>query len=104
MPTKEKPPNQREAVILAVLVNGERYGLQIRDEFLDRTGHDMPLGSLYPTMDSMIQKGLIKARTGDSEHPGGGNARRYYSLTAAGHRAFNVAAVYANAILGGLQS
>lgn len=97
-----KPPNLREAVILSILVNGEKYGLQLRDEFKKRTGQDLPLGSLYPTMDKLIDKGFVKGRTGNSEHVRGGNARRYYRITADGHQALRFAETCIHAVQGGL--
>lgn len=103
MAKKPKIPNQREAVILSILVNGEKYGLQLRNEYRKRTGHGLPLGSLYPTLDTMIDKGFVIARQGESVHERGGNARRYYRISAPGQRALLVAQGFAEAILiGGL--
>ncbi|MCG8406764.1 MAG: PadR family transcriptional regulator [Phycisphaerales bacterium] len=100
MAKKEKTANQREAVLLQILVNGEKYGLEIRDEYKKRTGRDLPLGSMYPTLDIMIDKGFVKSRQGESSHERGGNRRRYYQITAPGRRALNAAQLIAAAILG----
>ena len=104
MPKKEQYANQREAVILRILVSGEKYGLQIRNEFRKLAGRELPLGSLYPTLEGMIDKGFVRAEYGDSEHAHGGNRRRYYRITAAGHRALDAAEIIAAAILGGVQA
>lgn len=93
---KEKSVNHHEADILATLINGEKYGLEIRDELFKRTSYDMPLGLLYPTMDILIDGGFVKA------HTRGVSARRYYNLTAAGHRVLNATETPANVCLGGL--
>lgn len=93
-------PNQREAVVLAALLHGERYGRQIRDEYARRTGQDMPLGSLYTTLDRMEEKGLVRSRTGESNPDRGGNRRKYYKLTAAGVEAFNNVLQWTDAIRG----
>lgn len=82
-------PSTREGVILAILINGERYGRDIRNEYRKRTGTDLPLGSLYTTLERMRSKGFLKPRMGESAHERGGNRRRYYRVTAAGTRAFD---------------
>ena len=88
---KKKMPlaNQREAVILAALLHGERFGLEIRDQVESRTNQPMPLGSLYTTLDRMEAKGFIRSRLGESSHERGGNRRRYFELTAVGRDALN---------------
>ena len=82
-------PSTREGMILAILINGERYGRDIRNEFRKRTGTELPLGSLYTTLERMAAKGFLKPRMGESEHERGGNRRRYYRVTADGTRAFD---------------
>jgi DNA-binding PadR family transcriptional regulator len=80
-------PNPREAVILAVLARGEKYARQICEQYNRRTGHDMPLGSLYTTLDRMADKGLIASR--HARPPGRKTlqTRRYCRLTARGRNA-----------------
>ena len=89
MPKKSPPPNRREAVILFLLVPGEKYGRDIRNGYQDRTDETMPLGSLYTTLDRMEEKGFVKSRMGESEGERGGNRRKYYKLTASGLSALN---------------
>ena len=101
MAKKAKLPNQREAVILRVLTGGEKYGLQLRNAFRERTGRDIPLGSLYPCMDAMIASGFVTARHGPTDNENGGGRRRYYRITAPGRRALDEAEIMALAILGG---
>jgi DNA-binding PadR family transcriptional regulator len=84
---QEAEPNRREAVILAILMNGERYGRDIRDQYEERVGRSMPLGSLYVTLDRMEQKGFLRSRMGECSHERGGNRRKYYRLTGAGEAA-----------------
>ena len=84
-----KLPNTTEAAILAILLNGERYGLEIREQYHKRTGHRMPYGSLYTTLHRIEDKGFIRARYGASTHRRGGNRRKYFSLTAKGSSALD---------------
>lgn len=76
-----------QSEILGILLNGERYGRDIRKEFKKRTGDEMPLGSLYVTLARLEDAKLIRHRFGEKTHEYGGNRRKYYELTAAGHRA-----------------
>jgi PadR family transcriptional regulator, regulatory protein PadR len=83
-------PNQREEIILMILIAGERYGRDIRNEFEQRIKQVMPLGSLYTTLDRMEEKGFVRSRMGDSEHERGGNRRKYYVITAKGIDSLNL--------------
>ena len=82
-------PNQREEIILMILVGGERYGREIRDAYEQRTRREMPYGSLYTTLDRMEDKGFIAGRLGDPNPERGGNRRKFYKITAPGLKALN---------------
>lgn len=82
-------PNNREAVILSILINGERFGREIREDYARRAGETMPLGSLYVTLDRMVEKGFLRSRQGDSMPERRGNRRRFFKLTASGIAALN---------------
>jgi len=88
MASARKLPNQREGIILAILLQ-ERYGREIRDEFEKRTRMEMPLGSLYTTLDRMEDKGFLVSRLGDSVGERGGNRRKYYKITGEGLASLN---------------
>lgn len=79
-----KQPSSREAVLLAILINGPKYGLEVRDTFQKRTGKPLPLGSLYVTLDRMEAKGFLKSKLTESVHPRGGNRRKEYRITGMG--------------------
>jgi PadR family transcriptional regulator PadR len=69
--------------ILALLSTGPRYGLQIVKE-LDSAGQLLASqGTVYPLLNRLHDAGLVTSRweMSESERP-----RRYYQLTAAGHR------------------
>ena len=84
---KEKLPSQREAVVLSILINGEKYGCEIRNDYEKRTRRKMPLGSLYTTLSRMEGYGFVKTRMGESSHERGGNRRKYFRVTGMGERA-----------------
>jgi len=86
---KEKLPSQREAVILSILINGEKYGREIRNEYEQHTGRKMPFGSLYTTLMRMERYGFIKSWLGESTHERGGNRRKYFEMTGYGERSLH---------------
>lgn len=90
MPKDNIVPNQREAVLMAILLHGERYGREIRTLYEGRTGQRLPFGSLYVTLDRMEDKGFLRSRLGESDSVRGGNRRKYYKLTAAGVKSLNL--------------
>jgi DNA-binding PadR family transcriptional regulator len=66
--------------LLALLSEGPKYGLQMRDEFEQRTGEVWPLnvGQVYTTLQRLERDGLV-ASDGEAEGP-----QRSYRITAAG--------------------
>ena len=82
-------PNQREAILMAVLLHGELYGREIRKKYEERTRQSLPLGSLYVTLDRMEEKGFVRSRLGESNPDRGGNRRKYYKLTGRGMTALS---------------
>lgn len=86
---KTKTPTNREAVLLACLINGEKYGRELRNEYEARTGQAMPLGSLYTTLDRMVGKGFLTSYVGESTPGRRGNRRTYYRVLAPGIRALD---------------
>lgn len=79
--------NGTQGVLLALLLDGERYGLHLRDGYRGRTGEAMPLGTLYTTLQRMEDAGMVKSREGESEHERGGGRRRYFKITRKGRAA-----------------
>src|ERR1700740_3067459 len=67
--------------LLALLSEGPKYGLQLREEFEARTGAVWPLnvGQVYTTLERLERDGLV-ARSRDDDT----TAQKRYELTAAG--------------------
>ena len=86
---REKLPSHRQAVIMSILINGKKYGREIRNEYESLTGQKMPLGSLYTTFMRMEMYGFIRSWLGESTNERGGNRRKYFEIKAAGERALD---------------
>ena len=100
--SKDKLPTNREAVILDILINGERAGRDIRNEYESRTKTKMPLGSLYTTLTRMETSGFVESRTGDSKPERRGYPRKFFSITGTGERALNAHQAFIINTLGGV--
>src|SRR5580693_6210099 len=67
--------------LLALLSEGPKYGLQLRQEFEARTGDVWPLniGQVYTTLQRLERDGLVESDQGESDGP-----QRDYRITAEG--------------------
>jgi DNA-binding PadR family transcriptional regulator len=67
--------------LLALLAEGPKYGLQLRQEFEDRTGEVWPLnvGQVYTTLQRLERDGLV-----ESDDPAAEGPQKNFRLTAAG--------------------
>lgn len=69
--------------LLALLAEGPKYGLQLRQEFEERTGTVWPLnvGQVYTTLQRLERDGLVA-----SDEAVGDRTQRRFVITAAGQR------------------
>ncbi len=69
--------------LLALLSEGPKYGLQLREEFEANTGQVWPLnvGQVYTTLQRLERDGLVAAA---SAEPGDAGAQKAYRITDAG--------------------
>src|SRR5919108_36077 len=69
--------------LLALLSEGPKYGLQLREEFEARTGEVWPLnvGQVYQTLQRLERDGLV--RSDDPDEPG---PQKRFTITRAGRR------------------
>jgi len=69
--------------LLALLSEGPKYGLQLREEFEARTGEVWPLnvGQVYTTLQRLERDGLVASDGTDTEGP-----QKGFRITAAGQR------------------
>jgi hypothetical protein len=69
--------------LLALLSEGPKYGLQLRQEFESRTGEVWPLnvGQVYTTLQRLERDGLV-----ESDDPEGDGPQKGFRITPAGAR------------------
>lgn len=72
-----------EYCVLALLSQREMYGLELANALVER-GLTASEGSLYPLLARLREAGAVETRWQSAGEPGGGRARRYYAITAAG--------------------
>ncbi|MEM7586538.1 MAG: helix-turn-helix transcriptional regulator [Acidobacteriota bacterium] len=77
-------------LLLALLrLDGETYGVPIRDEIAARTGRTLSLGALYTTLDRLEGKGFVSSRMAAPTAVRGGRRKKMCRLTLAGKRALS---------------
>lgn len=84
----------REELILYALKNKQLYGLQIPKAIAEASNgdRDLKIGSLYPLLAILENKGFVSSQWGDERATGiGGARRRYYQLTQEGIAALEFA-------------
>jgi DNA-binding PadR family transcriptional regulator len=91
------------SILLAVTRLGDgAYGLAVRRDVSDRTGHDYSVGAVYTTLQRLETKGLVSSRTAGPLPVRGGRSRRHFKVTAMGRRALTEAQRRAASIWAGL--
>jgi PadR family transcriptional regulator, regulatory protein PadR len=81
------PTTPREQLILFSLRDREFYGLEVQRAIVECSGNkeSLTLGTIYPILRSLENKGLITGRWGDEDSDTrAGARRRYYRLTELG--------------------
>ncbi len=72
-----------ELCVLNALETDERYGYELIQTLLDIPGLGVTEGTIYPLLSRLRVQGLVKTRLEESPE---GPARKYYALTAEGHK------------------
>lgn len=68
-------------VLLGLMRAGEgAYGAAIREEIAATTGRDVTPGAIYPTLDRLEARGLVRSHVGDPTAERGGRAKRHFVL------------------------
>lgn len=74
-----------ELLLLAVArLHEQAYGAAIVVFLDEQTGTSVALGAVYPTLDRLEAKGLVRSRVGEPTAIRGGRRRRVYAITARG--------------------
>ena len=89
--SRESLGDVEHLVLLALLRLGEHaYGVPILEEIAARTGRRVSRPAVYIALRRLEAKGLVRSRMGEATPERGGRAKRYFTLTAAGHRQLDV--------------
>jgi PadR family transcriptional regulator PadR len=68
-------------VLLGLMRAGEgAYGAAIREEIAATSGRDVTPGAIYPTLDRLEQRGLVRSYMGEPTAERGGRAKRHFEL------------------------
>ena len=74
------------ALVVTMRLGEEAYGVAIAREIEKAGGRDLPLASLYLTLERLETNGLIESELGEPTPERGGRAKTYFRVTAAGVR------------------
>jgi len=101
-----KPLGEFEIVVVAgVLHLGRKaYGAAIRQEIEERADRSAAIGAIYTTLARLEEKGLVTSRLGAATAERGGRAKRFFSITAEGRRAFDDSVASLGGMLKGLRA
>lgn len=77
-----------ELMVMLVLIRlgDEAYGVPISKEIANQSGRDVPVGSVYATLERLGEKGLVESEIGEPTPERGGRAKRYFAVTGKGLR------------------
>jgi PadR family transcriptional regulator PadR len=77
-----------ELMVMLVLIRlgDEAYGVPISQQIAKESGRDVPLGSVYATLERLEEKGLVESEVGEPTPERGGRAKRYFVVTSNGLR------------------
>ncbi|MFC1493130.1 PadR family transcriptional regulator [candidate division KSB1 bacterium] len=74
-----------EAVLLAIIrLKDNAYGVTIRDQIKDVTKREFVYGTLYSTLEQLVNKGYISKQSGDPTPERGGKRKVFFKLTKEG--------------------
>ncbi len=77
-----------QLVLLAIIrLEGNAYGVTIRDTIDQYTGRDVLVGQVYAALDRLEEKGHLRARVSPPDPVPGGRARKLFRITPGGRRA-----------------
>lgn len=76
-----------ELVLLAVcILNGEAYGISVKEEVEKHTGRTILLGAVHITLYRLQDKGLLQSEMGGNTEKRGDRRKRLFKITEIGMR------------------
>ena len=85
-----------------IKLGDDAYGVSIRQEIEQRSGHDVAIGAVYATLTRLQEKRFVTSRLSDPLPIRGGRARKYWHLTPLGEGALRNAATALAGMMDGL--
>jgi DNA-binding PadR family transcriptional regulator len=70
-----------------IRLDGNAYGVTIRDTIDAYTGRDVLVGQIYAALDRLAEKGYVRSRVSTPDPVPGGRARKLFWITPAGRHA-----------------
>ena len=81
MPPRHTLGELELVILLGLMRAGEgAHGAAIREEIARTTGREITPGAIYPTLDRLEQRGLVRSYIGEPVAERGGRAKRHFVL------------------------
>lgn len=82
---------QTEQVVLLAIMrkHPDAYGVSIFDELKVRLGKEVPMATIYATLEKLEVKGFVKTRQGAATAERGGRAKMFFEITGKGQSTLN---------------
>jgi len=92
-----------EIVLLAIMrLQGNAYGVTIREQVSEATGHDWSFGTIYVPLDKLTRKGYVDKIMSKPVAERGGRSKCLYELTPKGKAALKEIKQVQNALWKGI--
>ena len=80
-----------EIILLTVLkLKDEAYGVSIREQIYNNTGHKWSFASIYQPLDKLVRKNYVRKIAGEPTPERGGKRKYYYRITPQGKKALKI--------------
>jgi PadR family transcriptional regulator PadR len=81
MPSRSSLGELEFVILLGLMRAGEgAHGAAIREEIARTTGREITPGAIYPTLDRLERRGLVRSYMGEPVAERGGRAKRHFVL------------------------
>jgi DNA-binding PadR family transcriptional regulator len=79
-----------QVVMLAILrKQPDAYGVSIHEELKKRLDREVPIATIYATLENLEKKGFVKGKQGEATAERGGRAKMFFEITGKGQATLN---------------
>src|ERR1700722_8851702 len=79
-----------QVVMLAILrKQPDAYGVSLYEELEKRLDKQIPMATIYATLETLEKKGFVKSKQGQATAERGGRAKMFFQITGKGQTALN---------------